>query len=78
MIAQKDDVELKIVQEALSSSNKEEWRKALEDEMELMEANHIWDLVDLPPNRKTIGNKCVFKIKRRADGSIKKYKVRLV
>ena len=36
------------------------------------------DLVDLPSNQKSIGNKWVLKIKRKADGFIEKYKARLV
>ena len=40
--------------------------------------NKTWDLVDLPPGAKPIGLKWIFKIKRNADGSINKYKSRLV
>ena len=32
----------------------------------------------MPPGRKSIGNKWVLKIKRKANGSIDKYKARLV
>jgi len=35
-------------------------------------------LVDLSPGRKTIGNKWVLKVKRNAEGSIERYKARLV
>jgi len=35
-------------------------------------------LVDLPSGRRSIGNKWVLKIKRKADGSIERYKARLV
>lgn len=37
-----------------------------------------WTLVPLPPGRKAIGNRWVFKIKHKADGSIDRYKARLV
>jgi len=50
---------------------------AIRDEMDSMARNKIWKLVDLPPQYKSIGNKWVFKIKRRADGSIDKYKAHL-
>jgi len=36
------------------------------------------ELVDLPPERKAIGNKWVFKLKHRADGSLDEFKARLV
>ena len=63
---------------ALSSSINDEWMKAMNDEMESMRTNQVWDLVDLPSVRKAIGNKWVLKIKPKADGSIERYKTRLV
>jgi len=45
---------------------------------EEMDKNKVWELINLPPNRKAIGNKWVLKVKCRADGSIDKYKARLV
>lgn len=35
-------------------------------------------MVDLPPGRKVIENKWVLKVKRKADGSIERYKARLI
>ena len=46
----------------------------MDEEMESMRTNQVWDLVDLPPGRKSIGNKWILKIKRKADGSIERYK----
>ena len=43
-----------------------------------MNKNNVWELVDLPPRRKTIGNKWVLKVKRKIDGSNDRYKARLV
>ncbi len=54
----------------------------MQKEMESLLKNKEWDLVELPPDQKAVGNKWVFKrnIKRKinADGSLQKYKVRLV
>jgi hypothetical protein len=50
----------------------------MEEEMESMKINQVWDLVDLPSGRRSIGNKWVLKIKRKADGLIERYKARLV
>ena len=47
-------------------------------EIESMRTNQVWDLVDLPSGHKAIGNKWILKIKRKADGSIERYKARLV
>ncbi|KAH9769125.1 hypothetical protein KPL71_011879 [Citrus sinensis] len=52
--------------------------KSMEEEMKSMKVNQVWDLVYLPPNRKAIGNKWVLRIKRKADGTIERYKGRLV
>ena len=54
------------------------WVKACEDEITSIEKNHTWFLVDLPAGAKPIGLKWVFKIKRNPDGSVNKYKARLV
>ena len=40
--------------------------------------NHTWDLVTLPPRKSVVGCKWIYKIKTRSDGSIERYKVRLV
>nr|GEV38689.1 retrotransposon protein, putative, Ty1-copia subclass [Tanacetum cinerariifolium] len=40
--------------------------------------NKVWDLVDLPPNGKTIGSKCLFKKKTDMDGAVHTYKACLV
>ena len=66
------------IDEALRSPARSEWLAAMKDEMESMAKNHVWDLVDLPSGRKYIGTKWVLKIKRKADGSIDKYKARLM
>jgi len=50
----------------------------MQDEMESMRKNEVWDLVDLPAGHKTIGNKWVLKVKHNAEGSIERYKARLV
>lgn len=43
-----------------------------------MKTNKVWDLVDLPKERKAIGNKWIFKVKRKSNGSIERHKTRLV
>ena len=50
----------------------------MDEKMESMRKNQVWDLVDLPPGRRAIGNKWILKVKRKADGSINRYKARLV
>jgi len=50
----------------------------MEEEIDLMKSNQVWQLVDLPRDSKAIGNKWILKIKHKVDGSIKRYKTRLV
>jgi histone deacetylase 1/2 len=61
--------------EALDDPN---WKKAMQEEIEALHKNGTWHLV--PPYKGTnvIDCRWVFKIKRKADGSIERYKGRLV
>lgn len=47
-------------------------------EIAALEANNTWAITSLPPNKHHIGCKWVYRIKYRADGSIERYKARLV
>ena len=78
MITPQDDEEPKIFSHDLYGPKAREWIKAIEEEMELMKINQVWDLVDLPSRRRSIGNKWFLKIKRKMNGSIERYKARLV
>src|SRR5436189_933923 len=73
-----EDIEPLSCKQALSLPTAKLWEKAMQEEMESMWTNQVWDLVDLPTGRKAIGNKWVLKIKRNSDGSIERYKARLV
>jgi hypothetical protein len=50
----------------------------MSDEIHALEENNTWFLTDLPSHKKTIGRRWVYKIKFKADGSIERYKTRLV
>ncbi|GJX11004.1 retrotransposon protein, putative, ty1-copia subclass [Tanacetum coccineum] len=47
-------------------------------EMKSMKDNQVWNLVDLPPNYKTVGSNRLFKKKTDMDGNIHAYKAHLV
>lgn len=54
------------------------WRQAIETEFLALEENQTWDVVTCPPSVKPLGSKFVFSVKLRSDGSIDRYKARLV
>jgi hypothetical protein len=54
------------------------WYAAMEEEMHALAENGTGDLVDAPKGVKPIGCKWVYKIKYNTDGSINRYKARLV
>ncbi|CAL8997356.1 unnamed protein product [Prunus brigantina] len=68
-------VEPETFEEASQSS---EWVKAMGEEITALEQNQTWDLVPKPRDVKPISCKWVYKIKRRPDGAIERYKARLV
>lgn len=65
--------------ESYSQDSKEkEWVKAMEVELSAIERNKTWELVRLPPGRRPIGLKWVYKLKRDPNGNVLKHKARLV
>ncbi|KAH9704543.1 hypothetical protein KPL70_011512 [Citrus sinensis] len=54
------------------------WLEAMEDEIKMIHKNQTWELVDRPLHKKTIGVKWVYRTKLNADGSVNKFKARLV
>ena len=54
------------------------WLEAMREEIESIEKNRVWQLVDLPKDRKAIGCKWVLRKKLKSEGSLDKYKARLV
>ena len=50
---------------------------AMKDEMESLMSNQTWELAELPPGKKALHNKWVYRIKEEHDGN-KRYKERLV
>ncbi|KAG7537940.1 Reverse transcriptase RNA-dependent DNA polymerase [Arabidopsis suecica] len=68
-------IEPKIFAEAMKDTR---WKNAVGNEIDSLELNKTWTLEDLPEGKKAIGCQWVFKIKHRSDGSIERYKARLV
>ena len=66
------------LEEASESSDKEKWFEAMGKEMKSLDDNKVWFLTELPEGRTPVGSKWVFKVKIGVDGSVERYKPRLV
>ena len=65
-------------EEAMNGPDRREWKLSVGTEFEAHFANNTWELVHLPTGRKVITCKWVFKIKYNPDGTIHRYKSRLI
>lgn len=54
------------------------WLEAMKAGHDALLTNNTWTVTTLPPNRRVFGCKWVFRIKQNHDGSILKYKAKLV
>ncbi|GJS28665.1 retrotransposon protein, putative, ty1-copia subclass [Tanacetum coccineum] len=63
---------------ALLDLESDKWLNATNVKMQSMKDNKVWDLVDLPPNGKTVGSKWLFKKKTDMDEAVHTYKAPLV
>ncbi|GJY45432.1 retrotransposon protein, putative, ty1-copia subclass [Tanacetum coccineum] len=63
---------------ALLDPESDKWLDVMNVEMQSMKDNEVWDLVDLPPNGKTVSSKWLFKKKTDMDGVVHTYKAHLV
>lgn len=55
-----------------------QWVHAMNNELHALKKNHTWDLVPLPPGKRLVGCKWVYKLKLKVDGSLERHKARLV
>ena len=61
-----------------AASCKSEWQHAMQEEYDALKAQGTWVLVPPPSHRTIVGSKWVYKIKKHPDGTISRYKARLV
>ncbi|CAJ2647569.1 unnamed protein product [Trifolium pratense] len=61
-----------------SALRSEKWRCAMKEELDSIESNHTWELVDLPYRKRAIDVKWVYKLKVNSKGEITRHKARLV
>ena len=63
---------------AMMSSNKHDWSKSILKELESLEKNNVFQVVQKPNNRKVISCRWVFALKRNSSGEVIRHKARLV
>ena len=54
------------------------WKAAMDEEIQSLLKNHTWDVVPLPFGKKVVGFRWVHTKKHHADGTLERYKSRLV
>nr|GEW38900.1 hypothetical protein [Tanacetum cinerariifolium] len=64
--------------EATQSRDSAFWKEVIDDEIGSIMENNTWVLFDLPPGCKPLGCKRIFKRKMKVDGTVDKFKARLV
>ena len=69
-----NDGEPSCFQESIDCVDNDKWKMAMKEEMEFLKKNKTWELVELLKDRKFVGCKWVFKLKKGVDGKVERYK----
>lgn len=64
--------------EAVNGPESDKWKQAICNELKSQRENQTWEEAELPPGRKVVGCRWVFKRKYDEDGNVIQYKARLV
>lgn len=64
--------------QAIGSHESKDWKKAMDSEYNSLMANSTWTLEALPPDRRALKGKWIYRYKRGPDGSILRHKARWV
>ncbi|GBL72856.1 Retrovirus-related Pol polyprotein from transposon RE1 [Araneus ventricosus] len=57
---------------------RENWCNAKKEELEILKARDVYEIVPRPQNKNVLGNKWVYTLKKDVPGKIKRYRARLV
>ena len=62
-------------EEALTDNR---WKSAINEEINALENNQTWEIIDKQQNKKSVGCRWLFTIKYKPNGDIERFKARLV
>ncbi|GJX88605.1 putative RNA-directed DNA polymerase [Tanacetum coccineum] len=65
-------------EDAITCDQSAHWREAMEDELNSMSKNNVWELAELPKGAKPVGCKWVYITKPDPNENVERYKARLV
>ncbi|GJY94648.1 putative zinc finger, CCHC-type containing protein [Tanacetum coccineum] len=65
-------------EDAITCDQSAHWREAIEDELNSISKNNVWELAELPKGAKPVGCNWVYKTKLDPNGNVERYKARLV
>ena len=68
----------KSLKEAYEGPNEPEWRAAMDEEVQALVNNDVFDVVPLPKGVRPITSRPIFRIKFDAKGDIERFKIRIV
>jgi hypothetical protein len=71
-------VEPRSYREAMQSQEKDNWKAAINEEMNSLKKRQTWRLVALPPGRRALRNMWIFNAKTGENGEVNRFKARLV
>jgi hypothetical protein len=72
------DDDHRTVRVEVNSEDSKLWKKAMVEEMDALDKNEAWDIVEFPARRKYVGSKWLFKKKFNVEGKVEKYKAQFV
>jgi hypothetical protein len=68
-----NDGEPSCYHEAMKRFESVKWKETMKEEMDALERNKTWDMVELPQNKKVVGCKWVYKLKMGVDDKFERY-----
>ena len=55
-----------------------QWKAASMEQVQALEKNNTWEIIELPQGKRPGGYKWIFTVKHKSDGSLERSKARLV